>query len=62
MKVCMRGCLGRWYDNLYYGFSFLTLFNPVCLFIVICLNAFDVALMCFLHAFKINKIKKILGS
>ena len=32
-------------DNLYCDF-FL---NPVCLFIIINLNAFDVALMCILH-------------
>ena len=36
-------------DNLHYGFSCVTL-NPVCLLIIISLNAFDVALM-FLFTF-----------
>ena len=58
MWVCM--CVGVWggglegyvfcCDNFYYGFDFFPFssFNPTCLFIIISLNAFDVALMFFL--------------
>ena len=65
MGGCICGCSGEegkrkvsCCDNLHYGLP--SFFNPVCPGIIISLNAFDVALMFFLHfVFKLMSLQHL---